>query len=146
MEQEISWNIKAIMDTAFPFRKTDIHWNQLCQVVENLRPRINRKIVVWNRPQQGMIKLNMDGSFLEHYVKARIRGMSRDITGKFIFVFAIPIWCKDHNVAEATTAKYVFQWLKNNAPQQGIIEMDSLLVVDIIEKNFSKSQLEVYRG
>lgn len=57
MEQEISWNIKAIMDTAFPFRKTDIHWNQLCQVVENLTPSINRKIVVWNRPQQRMIKL-----------------------------------------------------------------------------------------
>ena len=135
------------MEKAFPLRKMDLHWNQLCQVVENLRPRINRKIVVWNRPQQGMIKLNMDGSFLEHYVKARIRGMSRDITGKFIFVFAIPIWCKDHNVAQATTAKYVFQWLKNNAPQQGIIEMDFLLLVDMMKNRTSQKSLpEVYRG
>ncbi|KAK4737445.1 hypothetical protein R3W88_001142 [Solanum pinnatisectum] len=117
----------------------DLHSNQLCQVVENLRPSISHKIVVWNRQQQGMIKLNTDGSFLEHNRKAGIRGMARDITGEFIFVFAIPIWCKDHNVDEATTAKYVFQWFKNNRPQEGIIEMDSLLVVDMINNRTSQN-------
>lgn len=40
-------------------------------------------------------------------------------TGEFIFALAIPIWCKDHNAAEAAAAKYVVQ---------GIIEMGSLIM------------------
>ncbi|KAK6803350.1 hypothetical protein RDI58_001134 [Solanum bulbocastanum] len=132
MQQQTSWNNKAAMDKDFPLQTIDLNSNQLCQVVENLRPSINHKILLWNRQQQGMIKLNTDGSFLEHNKKAGIGGMARDITREFIFVFAIPIWCKDHNVDEETTAKYVFQWFKNNGPQQGIIEMDSLLMVDMI--------------
>ncbi|KAH0730199.1 hypothetical protein KY289_001387 [Solanum tuberosum] len=46
----------------------------------------------------------------------------------------------EHNVVEATTAKYVFQWLKNNGHQQGTIEMDSLLVVDMMKNRTSEDR------
>ncbi|KAH0725425.1 hypothetical protein KY284_001290 [Solanum tuberosum] len=46
----------------------------------------------------------------------------------------------EHSVVEATTAKFVFQWLKNNRYQQGTIEMDSLLVVDMMKNRTSQNR------
>lgn len=88
-----------------------------------------------------MIKLNTNENFLEHNEKAGIRGIARDNTEEFIFVFVIPIQCnQDHNVAETVASKYFIQWLKNNGHQKGIIEMDSLLQVDMMKNRTSQNR------
>ncbi|MCD9558632.1 hypothetical protein HAX54_016083 [Datura stramonium] len=58
----------------------EYQWNQLCEVVEKLRPKIISRLVTWNMPVEGMIKINTDGSFMEQNGKAGIGGIARDGT------------------------------------------------------------------
>ncbi|KAG5632159.1 hypothetical protein H5410_003876, partial [Solanum commersonii] len=97
------------MDKALPLQKMDLYWNQLCQVVENLRPSINHNIVVWNRPHQMMIEL----AWMEVFWSIML------LRQQLLSIF--------------------FQWMKNNGHQQGTIEMDSLLVVDMMKNRTSQN-------
>ncbi|PHT39352.1 hypothetical protein CQW23_22925 [Capsicum baccatum] len=85
----------------------EYQWNQLCKVVEKLRSKVTSSLVIWCRPQAGMIKINTDGSFMEQNGKAGIGGVARDGDGNMIFAYAVPLKCQNHHVVEALAAKYV---------------------------------------
>lgn len=133
MEQQIYWHIKAAIDKAFPLYKMDLQWNQLCDKVDKMKPKISTKMVVWNTPEIRKIKVNTDGSFLSHQLKAGIGGIARDSAGDFIFAFAVPVCCKDHNVAEAMAAQYAVHWFMNSTHLHCTIEMDSINVVNMMK-------------
>lgn len=47
-------------------------------------------------PNQGSIKINTDGSYIDYNVKVGIGGIARDCNGDFVFAFAIPVHCQNH--------------------------------------------------
>ncbi|KAM3323061.1 hypothetical protein P3S67_004212 [Capsicum chacoense] len=108
MEHQILWNLKLGVNKAFSNVKMKYQWNQLCEVIE----KVSRSLVIWSRPQAGMIKINTDGSFMEQNGKAGIGGVARDGDGNMIFAYAVPVKCQKHNVVEPLAAKYAAQWIK----------------------------------
>ncbi|CAN4084546.1 unnamed protein product [Withania somnifera] len=127
MERQIYWRIKAAIDNAGYLDKMDVQWNQLCDKVDKLEPKISTKMVVWNTPKIGKIKINTDGS------------IAKDSAGDFIFAFLVPVCCKDHNVAEAVTAQYVVHWFMNSRHLHCTIEMDSINVVNMTTNKTSNN-------
>lgn len=111
------WYLEAAMDV-FPNYKMKYQWNQLCEVVQRLRPKVIIRLMSWNMHQTGKIKINTNGSCLEQTGKAGIGGVARDDAGNFLFAFAASIKCNNHHVAEAMAPKYAGQWLKDNGLRQ----------------------------
>ncbi|KAK4730244.1 hypothetical protein R3W88_023232 [Solanum pinnatisectum] len=121
MVQQILWNIKAAMDKAYPLHKI------------KMRPKTTIKYVIWNKPMDGLIKVNTDDSYLEHNGKAGIGGIARNNDGKFIFAFAAPITTSDHNVAEALAAKYAVEWMVECGYKKEMVKLDSMLMVKTLQ-------------
>ncbi|KAK4710664.1 hypothetical protein R3W88_005177 [Solanum pinnatisectum] len=120
----------------------EFQWNQLCEEVERLRPKVIIRLVTWNMPQTGKIKINTDGRYLEQTGKAGIGSVARNDAGNFLFAFASPIQCNNHHVAEAIASKHAGKWLKDNGLRQDTIELDSMIMVDTLRsKNTSNPTL-----
>ncbi|KAK6773983.1 hypothetical protein RDI58_029222 [Solanum bulbocastanum] len=81
----------------------------------------------------GQIKVNTDGSYLEHNGKAGIGEIAMNSDGKFIFAFSAPITPSEHNVAEALAAKYAMEWLVEGSYNKGKVESDSMLLVKMLQ-------------
>ncbi|WMV15358.1 hypothetical protein MTR67_008743 [Solanum verrucosum] len=93
-------------------------------------------------PQSGKIKINTKGSYLEQTGKTGIGSVARNDAGNFLFAFATPIQCNNYHVADAMSAKYAAQWLKDNGLRQDTIELDSMIMVDTLRsKNTSNLTL-----
>ncbi|WMV20176.1 hypothetical protein MTR67_013561 [Solanum verrucosum] len=58
-------------------------------------------VVCWQKPEQGLLKLNTDGSFNISNGKAGHGGALRDEEGELIKAFSVPIECFSHNETEA---------------------------------------------
>ncbi|KAH0708658.1 hypothetical protein KY284_010085 [Solanum tuberosum] len=46
-------------------------------------------------PNQGSIKINTDGSYIDYNDKAGIGGIPINCNGDFVFTFAIPVQCQN---------------------------------------------------
>ncbi|MCE5166157.1 hypothetical protein HAX54_015198, partial [Datura stramonium] len=76
--------------------------------------------LLWDRPQNGRIKVNIDGSFLSHNIKTGLGGIARNEAGDFLFAFAKTAQCKNHN--KALVAQYASKWIKENGEANGVID------------------------
>lgn len=85
--------------------------------MEKLKTKFSVKIVTWQKPEEGRIKFNIDVSFLDNSGKAGIGGIARNTNENFLFAFAVPIHCKDNNIATKI--------LKDTGYEKFTIEMDS---------------------
>ncbi|KAH0703253.1 hypothetical protein KY285_017531 [Solanum tuberosum] len=139
MEHQICWNLKAAMDKTFPLYKIDMRWKDTCELIEKLRPKVSVKTTTWKKPEEGRIKLNLDGSFLENNGKAEIGGIARDTNGNFLFSFVVPIQCKDHNIAEALGTQFAIIIVKDKGYEKCTIDMDSKIIVDLMQSNNSQN-------
>ncbi|KAH0672410.1 hypothetical protein KY290_024651 [Solanum tuberosum] len=137
MEHQICWNLKVAMDKTFPLYKIDMRWKDTCELIDKLRPKVSVKTITWQKPEEGRIKLNINGSFLENNGKVGIGGIARDTNGNFLFAFVVPIQCRDHNIAEALGAQFATKIVKDKGYEKCTIEMDSKIIVDMIQSNNS---------
>ncbi|KAH0669263.1 hypothetical protein KY285_023422 [Solanum tuberosum] len=127
------------MDKTFPLYKIDMRWKDTCELIEKLRPKVSVKTIIWQKPEEGRIKLNIDGSFLENNGKSGIGGIARDTNGNFLFAFDVPIQCKDYNIAEALGAQFATKIVKDKGYEKCTIEMDSKIIVDIMQSSNSQN-------
>ena len=82
----------------------------------------------WDKPQQGSMKFNVDGSARGQPGKAGIGGVLRDESGSIMLVFSKSIGIADSNMAELLTIKeafLIFCALENLSSKRLIIESDS---------------------
>ncbi|WMV13616.1 hypothetical protein MTR67_007001 [Solanum verrucosum] len=114
MEKQVLWHIRAATGKAYPNLKLDYPWVQICDIVVRLGPKTISKVALWTIPNQGSIKINTNGSYIDHNDKAGIGGIARDCNGDFVFTFTIPVQCQNHNIAEALAAQYASQWINDN--------------------------------
>lgn len=138
MEQQISWYMKVAMDKSFPMPKMELQWHQMCELVEKLRPKAIVKTITWIKPQIDQIKINSD-SYFEHNGKVGIDDIARDDKGNFLFVFAAPVQCKEHNSVEVMAGQFATKWLKNIGYTKGIVEIDSLMIVNMMKEKTSNN-------
>lgn len=133
MEQQVLWHIRAAMSKAYPNLKLDYPWLQLCDIVERLRPKTISRVVLWTMPNQGSIKINTDGSYIDHNGKAGIGGIARDCNG---ILFSLLLF---QYSAKIVILKRL--WLLNMQDSGSkititglcTIEMDSMVIVNMLK-------------
>ncbi|MCD9559533.1 hypothetical protein HAX54_017533 [Datura stramonium] len=79
----------------------------------------------------------LDMLYFENNDKVGMGGIARDRNGDFLFAFAAPIQCKDHNSAEVMAAKFAVQWITNRGHKESIVEMDSMIVINMMNEKTS---------
>lgn len=94
----------------------------------------------WIKPNQGKVKLNTDGSISNN--GARIGGIIRNEYGHVIMDFVAKVDCHNINKEEAQAAKYGIQWCAQNELTNCLIELDSMIIVDMI-KNIGTNNLKL---
>lgn len=84
-------NILQIFNTVFPYIQWSHNWNDLIFMVENCSHEIKVIPVLWERPCNGVYKLNTDRSALNNPDKIGGGGILRDHQGKLVYVFVVPL-------------------------------------------------------
>lgn len=109
----------------------------LCDTMERLHRVANFRQVTWNKPIEGKIKLNTDGSFIKDNGKAGIGRVVRYSLGDVLMAFSLPIQCTTNNQAEALAAKFGTSWWIQNGLDRIHIELDSMVVANMpIKKRY----------
>ncbi|KAH0724582.1 hypothetical protein KY289_000429 [Solanum tuberosum] len=75
MVTQCIWNIKVVFHDSFPSIDMKESWNRICEKIERIRIPIRCSFVCWIRPQNGMVKINTDGSFFSNDKRAGIGGV-----------------------------------------------------------------------
>ncbi|KAK4724849.1 hypothetical protein R3W88_027628 [Solanum pinnatisectum] len=60
--QQVNKFIHLIVKLQFPDLQLPIGWHQCYDTVENLNHVIHSQAIIWQKPESGWVKLNMDGS------------------------------------------------------------------------------------
>ncbi|OIT00443.1 hypothetical protein A4A49_60011, partial [Nicotiana attenuata] len=87
----------------------------------------------WGWPPDGWIKINTDGSSNRTMKTTGIGGVVRNRNGERIMAFSKALQFCINNQSEVQAALHALQWCKNNNIHNVILEMDSLMVVNIIK-------------
>ncbi|XP_070034378.1 uncharacterized protein [Nicotiana tomentosiformis] len=101
--------------------------------MEDHMPTIIGKAIWWGRPPDGWIKINIDESINKTMKTAGIGSVVRNRNGELITAFAKALQFYTNNQSEVQAALHALQWCKNNNIHNVILEMDSLMVVNIIK-------------
>ncbi|CAI9773810.1 unnamed protein product [Fraxinus pennsylvanica] len=89
----------------------------------------------WYPPADGSLKINTDAAIFENQGGAGFGLVIRDSRGSFVAAKIIPVrGITDPLIAEALGVREALSWLKVRFPAVQIIEMDSLLVYNALQK------------
>ncbi|XP_060211762.1 uncharacterized protein LOC132639326 [Lycium barbarum] len=124
-------NIKAAINNSFPKVSTDGIWSNMCDYIERLKPVVKCLTVCWNKPDEGKLKLNTDGSFIRSNNKAGISGVLRNDQDDFIMAFSLFVDCFSSNHAEAMAANYGSRWCIQHGLNNFDIELDSAIITNM---------------
>ncbi|KAK4344299.1 hypothetical protein RND71_037393 [Anisodus tanguticus] len=75
----------------------------------------------------GSVKINVAG----------IGGIIRDNNSNFIQAFSKPVHCGNNNQTEAIAARFTFQWSLAEGFDNVTVEMDSLIIINMLNNNSS---------
>lgn len=128
MEHTIYWNIKASLGITFPNCELAWPWIKLCDDIEKLKP------VTWNFPEQGNVKMNTDGSYMEGKSKAGIGGILKNAAGDLNVAFSIHVHYSSNNMREALADKPGIQLCLRQSFTNFDLQLDYMLIVDIFKK------------
>ncbi|WMV26459.1 hypothetical protein MTR67_019844 [Solanum verrucosum] len=81
----------------------------------------------------------MDGSFNMNDGRAGLGGALSYEHGELIMTFSIAGQCSSHNIAEAKATWFGSKWCKQNGYTNIIMELDSLLIINMLKKNKASS-------
>lgn len=65
MVTQYVWNIKVVLHDAFPNIDTGGSWDNMCTMIEKLKPVVWCLPVHWTKPTHGTVKIYTDGSFIK---------------------------------------------------------------------------------
>ena len=96
--------------------------------IDQCQQHIKVTMVKWERPPEGLHKLNTDGSAKHNTGQIGGGGILRDHQGKLIYAFAIPLGFGTNNFAEIQAALHGLQWCQQHGFKKIILEVDSELL------------------
>ncbi|XP_035549769.1 uncharacterized protein LOC118349441 [Juglans regia] len=100
-----------------------------------LSPKSQRvRMIRWTRPQQGWVKLNIDGSSLGNPSFSGVGGVIRDANGNLLLAYSISLGQSTNNFAELSSLLEGIRRCYTLWLQRVEIETDSQLLVNWITK------------
>ncbi|XP_059315721.1 uncharacterized protein LOC132066424 [Lycium ferocissimum] len=118
---------------------TDGIWSNMCDYIERLKPVVKCLTVCWNKPDEGKLKLNTDGSFIRSNNKAGISGVLRNDQDDFIMAFSVFVDCFSSNHAEAMAANYGSRWCIQHGLNNFDIELDSAIITNMSNQKYTNN-------
>ncbi|XP_069150536.1 uncharacterized protein [Solanum lycopersicum] len=112
-------------------------WYSLINLVEQCQQQLSVIMVSWNKPQEGIYKLNTDGSALPNSGKIGGGGILRDHKGNLHYAFSIPFGLGTNNIAEIEAARYGLHWCEQHGYRNIILEVDSEILCKWISNTIS---------
>ncbi|MCD7471127.1 hypothetical protein HAX54_011416 [Datura stramonium] len=91
-------------------------------------------------PDPGKVKINMNGSYTNN--GDGIGGIVKDEDNNMIMAFAAKVNSNSNSKPEAKTAKYGIQWCSQHGFNKCIMELDSLIIIEMI-KNRGTNNLKI---
>ncbi|OIT31215.1 hypothetical protein A4A49_62182 [Nicotiana attenuata] len=107
-------------------------WNNLCKVAEDYKIHLKSTMVLWEPLDSNQWKINTDGSFSANTGKAGIGGVVRKRNGQMIMAFSAPVHFLTNNYSEVQAALFAILWCCDHNCQELILELETLLVVNMI--------------
>lgn len=104
VRQEVLFHLKIYMRSKGVFIDMSWSWLQLCNHIERYRPTISSRAVIWDKPPDGWLKINIDGSSQIRTKIARIGGIVRNKNGELIMAFAKNLQFCSNNQPEVQAA------------------------------------------
>ncbi|XP_060170402.1 uncharacterized protein LOC132601318 [Lycium barbarum] len=132
IKQQILFQIKTSMGRKFSPMDSSWNWNTICHISESYKPQLRSIMVLWNCPGDNEWKLNTDGSYIADQGKAGAGGILRKSNGHMVMAFASPVHFTTNNYSETQAALQGIQWCLDHNFNNLILELDSLLVVNMI--------------
>ncbi|XP_059306517.1 uncharacterized protein LOC132057959 [Lycium ferocissimum] len=130
---QILFNVQVHISEKFSKMDTTWIWDKVCYIVEQYKPRITSMMVHWDRPQGNKLKLNTDGSFIGSSKSAGIGGIVRKGNGDMVMAFTKSVDFSTNNSCELQVAVCGINWCCEYQQGQLILEMDSLVVVNMLK-------------
>lgn len=130
MEYQILWNITTAMRIVFPNCTITDNWPNMCGSIERLQPVVKIQQVTWQMPETGIYKVNVDGSYNNR--AAGIGGIIRNSVGDLVGAFSKPIQSTSRNFAKAAAVRFAVKWCAENALDNYISEVDSMIINNIL--------------
>ena len=118
-------DVMQIIKVAFPTIPWQHSWYSLIKLIEQCQQQLSVIMVSWRKPQEGIYKLNTDGSALPNSGKIGGGGILRDHKGNLIYAFSIPFGLGTNNIAEMEAARYGLNWCDQHGYRKIILEVDS---------------------
>lgn len=91
-------------------------------------------IVKWLKPAEGSVKLNVDGSYRGNLGRMGAGGIIHDNKANMLLAFLVGLGHGTHNAAEFMAVLYGLQYCKEMGLMKVEVELDSMLVVNLLEK------------
>ncbi|XP_070011148.1 uncharacterized protein [Nicotiana sylvestris] len=112
-------------------------WVKICRFLEGFKPPMKALKVMWSLPPSDRLELNTDGSSNVMKRVVGIGGIVRDSSGKLVMAYAKALHFCTNNTAETQAALFGIEWITFNRIHNVILEMDSLLIVNILNGSSS---------
>ncbi|XP_060195408.1 uncharacterized protein LOC132624680 [Lycium barbarum] len=129
---EIVFNLKVALRKVFNFVPLEANWRDLCILIDGYKPKLKFIHVCWLKPLSMAFKLNTDGISMSKDNKAGAGGILRDHQGSMVMAFTVSMIFCSNNMAETQTSNFGLKWCQQNNVSNLILEIDSKLVVDMI--------------
>ncbi|XP_060185214.1 uncharacterized protein LOC132614702 [Lycium barbarum] len=129
------WIVNATTIKSFPGSKLTLPWKDFCYKLLKLQPIPKIMVICWQKPEQGVYKLNTDGSYDKNNGNAGLGGALRalrDVKGQLMMAFSVNYQYTSHNMEEAKTAWYGGTWCKQHGYNNLVIELDSMVITDML--------------
>ncbi|XP_070055486.1 uncharacterized protein [Nicotiana tomentosiformis] len=110
----------------------DKSWIEMCYHVERAKQLVSSHIVRWNKPQEGWLKLNVDGCSKGNPGSSSRDGIIRDNVRFFVLAYAGYYGESSNNLAEAKAILHGLNLCISRGFWHIIMESDSQLMVNLI--------------
>ncbi|KAK4353203.1 hypothetical protein RND71_028721 [Anisodus tanguticus] len=129
---QVSNMLYLILSSQFPNLPLSPTIASILHLIEHIKPKLDFKMVKWNRPTFNEFKLNVDGCSKGNHGSAG-GGVLRDYAGHLLMAFSAYFGCCSNNYADSQALKIGLNWCLDHGFSEVNIESDSLLVIQMIK-------------
>ncbi|WMV30239.1 hypothetical protein MTR67_023624 [Solanum verrucosum] len=126
-----------LLITVFPYLQWSSSWKEVITMIEKYRHEIKVIPICWEKPTEGVYKLNTYGSALTNPGKIGGGGILRDDQGNMVYAYAIPLGFGSNNKIEMQAATHGVNWCLQHGYRKIILEVNSELLSKWLNHNSS---------
>ncbi|XP_060200166.1 uncharacterized protein LOC132628400 [Lycium barbarum] len=137
LQYQVSHTIHQLCKTRYPWlRNISMDWTALVQYLGNYKPKLFYAKVLWNKPNQGILKCNMDGASRGNPRRSSYAFCMRNHNGDLIYAQAEEIHVTTNMEAEAVAIRQALIYCRTQQIRGIQLETDSKVLQQIIQKQW----------